>query len=245
MKPMCLYPTALGKMLFVVNIFSEEASASQISAVWNIAMRDVSNCCVHRQQIQHATNQLAKETNKHLKELGSIPLPSSAPQQVNIPDVSLLAENAASSSRFRHFWLWLLNFDLIHVGLSLHLPVSVAQRQQKIQRDRLMSDFSAALNNFQAVQRRAAEKEKETVARARGGSRLSVSSASRPQAWPLFKVCLTKICLLFFRLMTVFRMKSWFHLISKFTHGLGQLWWSGSVARLCIMSTSKDACVSE
>lgn len=39
-----------------------------------------------------------------------------------------------------------------------------------------MSDFSAALNNFQAVQRRAAEKEKETVARARGGSRLSVSS---------------------------------------------------------------------
>lgn len=38
-----------------------------------------------------------------------------------------------------------------------------------------MSDFSAALNNFQAVQRRAAEKEKETVARARGGSRLSVS----------------------------------------------------------------------
>lgn len=37
-----------------------------------------------------------------------------------------------------------------------------------------MSDFSAALNNFQAVQRRAAEKEKETVARARGGSRLSV-----------------------------------------------------------------------
>lgn len=47
-------------------------------------MREVSNCCVHRQQIQHATNQLAKETNKHLKELGSIPLPSSAPQQVNV-----------------------------------------------------------------------------------------------------------------------------------------------------------------
>lgn len=55
------------------------------------------------------------------------------------------------------------------------LLVCVGQRQQKIQRDRLMSDFSAALNNFQAVQRRAAEKEKETVARARGGSRLSVS----------------------------------------------------------------------
>ncbi len=37
-----------------------------------------------------------------------------------------------------------------------------------------MNDFSAALNNFQAVQRRAAEKEKQSVARARAGSRLSV-----------------------------------------------------------------------
>lgn len=60
----------------------------------------------------------------------------------------------------------------VEVHLSSHL---LLQRQQKIQRDRLMSDFSAALNNFQAVQRRAAEKEKETMARARGGSRLSVS----------------------------------------------------------------------
>lgn len=39
-----------------------------------------------------------------------------------------------------------------------------------------MNDFSAALNNFQAVQRHAAEKEKESVARARAGSRLSVSA---------------------------------------------------------------------
>uniref|UniRef100_A0A3B3VZM8 Syntaxin 12 n=3 Tax=Poecilia TaxID=8080 RepID=A0A3B3VZM8_9TELE len=72
------------------------------------------------QQIQHYTNQLAKETNRHLKELGSVPL-----------------------------------------------------RQQRIQRDRLMNDFSAALNNFQAVQRRAAEKERESIARARAGSCLS------------------------------------------------------------------------
>lgn len=57
---------------------------------------------------------------------------------------------------------------------------SGVQRQQKIQRERLMNDFSAALNNFQAVQRRAAEKEKESVARARAGSRLSVS---RSQWW--------------------------------------------------------------
>ncbi|XP_034058117.1 syntaxin-12-like isoform X2 [Gymnodraco acuticeps] len=87
------------------------------------------------QQIQHYTNQLAKETNKHLKELGSIPLPTSPSEQ----------------------------------------------RQQKIQRDRLMNDFSAALNNFQAVQRSAAEKEKESVARARAGSRLSAEDTSRDE----------------------------------------------------------------
>ncbi|CAL8295696.1 unnamed protein product [Merluccius merluccius] len=84
------------------------------------------------QQMQHYTNQLAKETNKHLKDLGSIPLPTSTSEQ----------------------------------------------RQQKLQRDRLMNDFSAALNNFQAVQRRAADKEKESVARARAGSRLSAEEST-------------------------------------------------------------------
>lgn len=39
-----------------------------------------------------------------------------------------------------------------------------------------MNDFSAALNNFQVVQRQVAEKEKESVARARAGSRLMVST---------------------------------------------------------------------
>ncbi|XP_051926013.1 syntaxin-12 [Hippocampus zosterae] len=87
------------------------------------------------QQIQHYTNQLAKETNKHLKELGSLPLPTSPSEQ----------------------------------------------RQQKIQKERLMNDFSAALNNFQAVQRRAAEKEKESVARARAGSRLSADDSLRDE----------------------------------------------------------------
>uniref|UniRef100_A0A673AW45 Syntaxin 12, like n=1 Tax=Sphaeramia orbicularis TaxID=375764 RepID=A0A673AW45_9TELE len=78
------------------------------------------------QQLQHYTNQLAKETNRHLKELGSLPPPLSPSEQ----------------------------------------------RQQKLQKERLMNDFSAALNNFQVVQRRAAEKEKESVARARAGSRI-------------------------------------------------------------------------
>uniref|UniRef100_A0A3Q3WLK6 Syntaxin-12 n=1 Tax=Mola mola TaxID=94237 RepID=A0A3Q3WLK6_MOLML len=97
--------------------------------------QDTSELQDHLQQIQHYTNQLAKETNKHLKEFGSIPLPLSPSEQ----------------------------------------------RQQKIQRDRLMNDFSAALNNFQAVQRRAAEKEKETIARARAGSRLSTEDCSRDE----------------------------------------------------------------
>ncbi|KAK5862838.1 hypothetical protein PBY51_018196 [Eleginops maclovinus] len=78
------------------------------------------------QQLQHYTNQLAKETNRHLKELGALPPPLSPSEQ----------------------------------------------RQQKLQRERLMNDFSAALNNFQVVQRRAAEREKESVARARAGSRV-------------------------------------------------------------------------
>ncbi|XP_015204326.1 syntaxin-12 isoform X3 [Lepisosteus oculatus] len=88
-----------------------------------------------QQQLQHYTNQLAKETNRHLKDLGSLPLPLSPSEQ----------------------------------------------RQQKIQKERLMNDFSAALNNFQAVQRRAAEKEKESVARARAGSRLSAEDSNRDE----------------------------------------------------------------
>ncbi|KAK7886616.1 hypothetical protein WMY93_026237 [Mugilogobius chulae] len=67
------------------------------------------------QQLQHYTNQLAKETNRHLKDLGTLAPPMSPSEQ----------------------------------------------RQQKLQKERLMNDFSAALNNFQVVQRRAADKEKE------------------------------------------------------------------------------------
>ncbi|KAG8143252.1 hypothetical protein E2320_000516 [Naja naja] len=65
---------------------------------------------------------------------------------------------------------------------SLPLPLSTSeQRQQKLQKERLMNDFSAALNNFQAVQRRVSEKEKETVARARAGSRFSGDERRREE----------------------------------------------------------------
>ncbi|XP_030638540.1 syntaxin-12 [Chanos chanos] len=87
------------------------------------------------QQVQHYTNQLAKETNRHLKDLGSLPPPLS-PSEL---------------------------------------------RQQKIQKDRLMNDFSAALNNFQVVQRRAAERERESVARAKAGSRLVGDEGGRDE----------------------------------------------------------------
>ncbi|XP_048850461.1 syntaxin-12-like isoform X2 [Brienomyrus brachyistius] len=59
---------------------------------------------------------------------------------------------------------------------SLPLPTSPSeQRQQKIQKERLMNDFTAALGNLQAEQRRAAQRGKDSVARARAASRLSQS----------------------------------------------------------------------
>ncbi|KAJ0000581.1 hypothetical protein NQD34_012423 [Periophthalmus magnuspinnatus] len=85
------------------------------------------------QQLQHYTNQLAKETNRHLKDLGALAPPTSPSEQ----------------------------------------------RQQKLQRERLMNDFSSALQNFQTVQRRAAEKEKESVARARSSARATVREMVR------------------------------------------------------------------
>ncbi|KAG8011201.1 Syntaxin-7 [Nibea albiflora] len=53
------------------------------------------------------------------------------------------------------------------------LPVGPDQRQRKIQRERLVNDFSAALNSFQKTQRKAADNEREFVARVRASSRVS------------------------------------------------------------------------
>uniref|UniRef100_A0A3Q2TQ61 Syntaxin-7 n=1 Tax=Fundulus heteroclitus TaxID=8078 RepID=A0A3Q2TQ61_FUNHE len=55
------------------------------------------------------------------------------------------------------------------------LPIGPDQRQRKLQKERLLNDFSAALNSLQKTQRQAADKEREFVARVRAGSRLSVS----------------------------------------------------------------------
>ncbi|XP_028997075.1 syntaxin-7-like isoform X2 [Betta splendens] len=53
------------------------------------------------------------------------------------------------------------------------LPVGPDQRQRKLQKDRLLSEFSAALNSFQRTQRQAADREREFVARVRANSRVS------------------------------------------------------------------------
>uniref|UniRef100_A0A9J8B626 Syntaxin 12, like n=1 Tax=Cyprinus carpio carpio TaxID=630221 RepID=A0A9J8B626_CYPCA len=115
------------------------------------------------QQMQHYTNQLAKETNRHLKDLGSLPQPQSPSEQV-------------SSHLLIPVWP-----DVVI------LMFLFTQRQQKIQKDRLMNDFSAALNNFQVVQRRAAERERESVARARAGSRLHVDELNQDEQLVTFE----------------------------------------------------------
>ncbi|KAJ1154616.1 hypothetical protein NDU88_007359 [Pleurodeles waltl] len=76
-----------------------------------------------QQKIQ-LTNQLAKETERYLKEFAS-------------------------------------------------LPSTSEQRQRKLLKDRLLNELTTALTNFQKIQRQAADKEKDLVARARASSRVS------------------------------------------------------------------------
>ncbi|KAM9840560.1 syntaxin-7 [Aulostomus maculatus] len=53
------------------------------------------------------------------------------------------------------------------------LPVGADQRQRKIQKERLLNEFSTVLNSFQKIQRQAADKEREFVAKVRANSRVS------------------------------------------------------------------------
>lgn len=62
------------------------------------------------------------------------------------------------------------------------LPVGSDQRQRKLQKERLLNDFSAALNSFQKTQRQAANKEREAVARVRASSRISIGQSGGGQA---------------------------------------------------------------
>jgi len=83
-------------------------------------------------QLQHYTNQLAKDTNAHLKEISALP------SSLNDSD----------------------------------------RKQKRMLRDRLTNDFSEVLKNFQVIQRTAAQKEKESVIRARAASRHSDEDGS-------------------------------------------------------------------
>ncbi|XP_062495529.1 syntaxin-7 isoform X1 [Pezoporus occidentalis] len=60
-----------------------------------------------------------------------------------------------------------------HIKEFGSLPATSEQRQRKIQKDRLVGEFTTALTNFQRLQRQAAEKEKDFVARVRASSRVS------------------------------------------------------------------------
>ncbi|XP_033645168.1 syntaxin-7-like isoform X1 [Asterias rubens] len=87
-------------------------------------------------EVQHYTNQLAKDTNRMLKDLSSAPPPISPSDQ----------------------------------------------RQQRMQKERFTSDFTAALNQFQRVQREAAQKEREGVKRVRAHSGLAEDYDEGPNA---------------------------------------------------------------
>ncbi|XP_054153166.1 syntaxin-12-like isoform X2 [Oppia nitens] len=78
-------------------------------------------------EVQHYTNQLARDTNNSLKELAQLPQPTNVSEQ----------------------------------------------KQRRMLKERLTSDFSEALKNFQVIQRTAAQKEKESVIRARANSGLN------------------------------------------------------------------------
>jgi Syntaxin-like protein len=56
------------------------------------------------------------------------------------------------------------------------------QRVLKLQRERLLNEFTAALNSFQSLQREAAQKEKDEVKRVRSGSGLAGPPGSRDNA---------------------------------------------------------------
>ena len=53
------------------------------------------------------------------------------------------------------------------------------QRQWKLQKEQLQNDFTKALNSFQAAQRTAAEKEKETIKAAKKASGMGSIAGTR------------------------------------------------------------------
>uniref|UniRef100_UPI00358DE347 syntaxin-12-like isoform X1 n=1 Tax=Myxine glutinosa TaxID=7769 RepID=UPI00358DE347 len=109
---------------------------------------DASSLLEQLRKLQHDTNQLAKETNKLLKQLAAATTSSSTNEQVG------------GQARSRREYLQ-----------CEEEPLLSSVRQRRMQKEKLMNDFSSVLNSFQETQRRAAQKERETVAHARAASR--------------------------------------------------------------------------
>lgn len=63
--------------------------------------------------------------------------------------------------------------SLVSNLIILSISILLLQKQRKMLRDRLTSQFSDAVKNFQDVQRHAAQKERESVMRARAQSGLT------------------------------------------------------------------------
>ena len=62
-----------------------------IFSEWSLANRSSQTCALcFRHQIQHYTNQIAKETNKYLKDLSHLPQPSNQSDQVHIKPFSIV-----------------------------------------------------------------------------------------------------------------------------------------------------------
>ncbi|XP_074643155.1 syntaxin-7-like [Tubulanus polymorphus] len=101
------------------NVSSVQRMVGQIGT-----SRDSEHLREELHKIEHYTNQLAKDTNKQLRDMVNLSAPASSSEQ----------------------------------------------RQRKMQREKLTDDFSKSLNNFQVALRKAAEKEKESIRRARVNS---------------------------------------------------------------------------
>ncbi|KAF3849710.1 hypothetical protein F7725_019429 [Dissostichus mawsoni] len=87
----------------------------------------------------------------------------------NPEDPSALVQNISSNIQK----LTLLKGRFYAGNRAGQQQVTTDPRQRKLQKERLVNEFSAALNSFQKTQRQAADKEREFVARVRASSRVS------------------------------------------------------------------------
>ena len=107
--------------------------------------------------MQHYTNQLAKDSSKQLKELHDYSAEDALDPRY---DIAL----RRSMYAYRTAMFISKNGKRKSGGCISHHDFSMfVCRQWKLQRERLQSDFTRALDNFQRAQRSAAQKEKDAI----------------------------------------------------------------------------------